>query len=93
MGYTKFINKFITRPPPIWWLTFKYVSFLPSHKSITSCQTDLCKSSNPVLFASWSETIVGSNPSLDTRAQCFCTRSAALFLPAYAFHGFVHRCA
>ena len=31
--------------------------FLPSHKSITSSQTDLCKSFSPVLFASWSETL------------------------------------
>jgi hypothetical protein len=65
-----------------------YYSKSVSHgtgKSIISSRTDSCRLFNPFLFASSSETIVGSNPTLGTHAQYFCTRSAALFFACLCF--------
>ena len=57
MGYTKFITKFVTPTPNnlVAGIQIRKSFFLPSSKSITSSQTDSCKSFNPVLFASSSE--------------------------------------
>ena len=92
MGYTKFITAFITRPPPIiWWLAFKYVSFRPSSKSITSSRTDSCRSFNPFLFASSSARSWVRFPPWTTKRNVFARAVPLFLLPAYAFRGFVHR--
>ena len=52
IGYTKLTTKFITPTPIIWWLAFKYVSFWPSSKSITSSELIHAGRLIPSFFAS-----------------------------------------